>query len=240
MPSLVFDIETVGEDYSKMDKKTKEALTYWIERESMSEAEYKKNVDRVKDRLGLSPMTGEIVSIAVYNPDTQKGAVYFQDPGKKTKAFNEKGVEFVPTDEKGILESFWKVAEKYDEFVTYNGQSFDVPFIIVRSMVNKVMPTKNIMSNRYYRSQDPKAKHVDLMDQFTFYGAVFSRPKLHMVCRVLGITSPKSEGVDGGDVAKMFAKGYCKEIAKYNVRDVVATSEVYKVWRKYVKFNYSS
>jgi len=238
MPSLVFDIETVGEDFNKMDKMTKEALTYWIERESMGEAEYKKNVDRVKDRLGLSPLTGEVVSIAVYNPDTKKGAVYYQAPGKKIKNFTQKGIEFVCTDEKGILKNSWSVAEKYDEFVTYNGQSFDFPFVITRSAIHKVKPTKNAMSNRYYRSQDLKAKHVDLMDQITFYGAVYNKPKLHLVCRAFGVTSPKEKGIAGGDVAKLFAKGYFKEIAEYNVRDVIATAAVYEIWRKYFKFGY--
>ncbi len=238
MPSLVFDIETVGESFKEMDEITKEALTYWIERESMSEAEYKKNVDRVEDRLGLSPLTGKIVSIAVYNPDTKKGAVYYQAPGKKIKKFKRQGVEFVCTDEKGILENFWAVAEKYDEFVTYNGRSFDFPFIIIRSAVHKIRPTKNAMSNRYYRSQDLKAKQVDLMDQMTFYGAVANRPKLHLVCRAFGIASPKNEGVAGGDVAKLFAKGYYKEIAEYNLRDVIATAAVYEIWRRYFKFHY--
>ncbi|MBU2025747.1 ribonuclease H-like domain-containing protein [Patescibacteria group bacterium] len=238
MPSLVFDIETIGEDYQKMDKETKQALTYWIERESMSETEYKKNVDRVKERLGLSPLTGQIVSIAIYNPDTQKGAVYFQAPGKKIRNPKKRNIEFVAADEKTILKNFWTAAEKYDEFVTYNGQSFDVPFIIIRSAVNRVKPTKNIMSNRYYRSQDLKAKHVDLMDQMTFYGAVYSKPKLQLVCRAFGVKSPKDQGISGNDVGKLFQKGYYLEIAKYNMRDVIATARLYKIWREYFKFEY--
>lgn len=235
MPSLVFDIETVGEDFTKIDAATKEALTHWIERESMSSTEYKKNVDKVKDRLGLSPLTGKIVSIAVYNPDTKKGAVYFQAPGKKIASFNKGDIEFVATDEQGILKNFWAAAVKYEEFVTYNGHCFDVPFIITRSAVNRIRPTKNLMSNRYYRSQYINAKHVDLMDQMTFYGAVQNRPKLHLVCRAFGIKSPKDEGVAGGDVAKLFQKGYYQKIAEYNVRDVVATAELYKYWREYIK-----
>jgi DNA polymerase elongation subunit (family B) len=238
MSSLVFDIETVGEDFKKMDKETQEALTYWIERESMGETEYKKNVDRVKERLGLSPLTGRVVSVALVNPDTNKGAVYFSAPNQKIKDFKKGEVEFVVTTEKGILERFWAAAEKYDEFVTYNGHSFDVPFLIMRSMAHKIKPTKNIMSNRYYRSQDPKARHVDLMDQFTFYGAVPNRPKLHLVCRALGIKSPKEEGISGADVAKLFAKGYYKKIAEYNLRDTLATASVYRAWREYLRFGY--
>jgi uncharacterized protein YprB with RNaseH-like and TPR domain len=172
------------------------------------------------------------------NPDTNKGAVYFSAPNQKIKDFKKGEVEFVVTTEKGILERFWAAAEKYDEFVTYNGHSFDVPFLIMRSMAHKIKPTKNIMSNRYYRSQDPKARHVDLMDQFTFYGAVPNRPKLHLVCRALGIKSPKEEGISGADVAKLFAKGYYKKIAEYNLRDTLATASVYRAWREYLRFGY--
>jgi len=238
MASIVFDIETVGENFDRMDKETKEALTYWIERESMSETEYKKNIDKVKERLGLSPLTGQIVSIALYNPDSKKGAVYFQSPKINEKPHEKQGVKFVPGDEKTILENFWKASRNYKEFISYNGKSFDVPYIIIRSTVNKVKPAKNLMSNRYYRSQDPKAKHVDLMDELTFYGAVQSRPKLHMACRAFNIESPKMEGVSGGDVAALFEAKKYKQIANYNLRDVIATGKLYEKWRKYIKFEY--
>ncbi|MBD3299737.1 MAG: hypothetical protein GF347_00090 [Candidatus Moranbacteria bacterium] len=238
MYSLVLDIETFGENYDKMDKKTKEALTYWIERESLSETEYKKNIDKVKDRLALSPYTGKIVSIALLNPETSRGAVYFQAPKIKIKPYEKKGVKFICGTEKELLENFWQTAEKYNEFVTFNGQGFDIPYLIIRSAVNKVKPSKNLMSNRYYRSQDPKAKHVDLMDQLTFYGAVYSRPNLHLVCRAFGVKSPKEEDISGQDVAKLFKLGQYKKIAEYNLRDVIATAELYKRWKEFIKFEY--
>ena len=238
MPTLVFDIETSGENFDGMDKETKEALTYWIERESMSETEYKKNIDKVKERLGLSPFTGEIVSIALMNPETKKGAVFFQSPKIKIKNYEKKGIKFEALTEKQILDKFWNYAQKYSEFVTYNGNSFDLPYIIIRSAINQVKPTKNLMSNRYYRSQDPKAKHVDLLDQLTFYGAVMSKPKLHIVCRAFGIKSPKTDGVSGSDVASLFKNANYKKIAEYNVLDVAATSELYQYWKKFIKFEY--
>jgi len=44
---------------------------------------------------------------------------------------------------------------------------------------------------------------------------------------LLGITSPKIEGVKGGDVKELFKTREYLTIAKYNTRDLVATKELY-------------
>jgi len=48
---------------------------------------------------------------------------------------------------------------------------------------------------------------------------------------VFGIDSPKAEGVTGMDVNDLMAAGRYKEIAEYCVRDVVATTRLYEIWR---------
>ena len=35
--------------------------------------------------------------------------------------------------EKEMLESFWRVAKYVDQFITFNGRNFDVPFLMMRS-----------------------------------------------------------------------------------------------------------
>jgi len=75
-----------------------------------------------------------------------------------------------------------------------------------------------------------------LLDQLTFYGATRKKPSLHLACRAFGIKSPKSEGVTGDDVAKLFKEKKFVEIACYNVRDLEATRSLYEYWRSYLKF----
>lgn len=55
MPDLIFDIETVGEDFSAMDETTKESLTRWIKREAYSEAKYPSQLQDLEDGLGIPP-----------------------------------------------------------------------------------------------------------------------------------------------------------------------------------------
>jgi 3'-5' exonuclease len=234
-PKLIFDIETIGENWDEMDETTQKALTHWLKKDAYSEEAYKSALLDIKNGLGLSPFTGQIVAIGVLEVETNKGAVYYQSPEKAVEDFEEDGIKYKAMDEKDMLTKFWQGAINYSEFISFNGRGFDVPFLMIRSAIHGIKPTKDLMSNRYLSSQKFNALHIDLMDQLTFYGAVQRRPKLHMVCRSFGLKSPKEDGVDGDEVQPLFkAKEYLK-IAKYNAADLRATREVYKKWDEYIK-----
>lgn len=235
MPKLIFDIETIGENFDELDSATQEVLTKWIKKDSESEEEYVKALEELKSGLGFSPLTGQIVAIGVLDYDKNQGVVYFQAPGENFKEFQEDNITFKPCAEKEMLENFWKGAEKYNEFITFNGRGFDAPFLAVRSAVHKIKATKDLMSNRYLNSQKFGATHVDLFDQLTFYGATRRKGGLHLWCRAFGITSPKAQGVTGDDVAQLFKEKKYKEIARYNVGDLIATKELYDYWKNYIK-----
>lgn len=235
MPKLIFDIETIGENFDELDSATQEVLTKWIKKDSEGEEEYVKALEELKSGLGFSPLTGQIVAIGVLDYDKNQGVVYFQAPGENFKEFQEDNITFKPCAEKEMLENFWKGAEKYNEFITFNGRGFDAPFLAVRSAVHKIKATKDLMSNRYLNSQKFGATHVDLFDQLTFYGATRRKGGLHLWCRAFGITSPKAQGVTGDDVAQLFKEKKYKEIARYNVGDLIATKELYDYWKNYIK-----
>ena len=154
MPKLIFDIETIGENFDELDQATQEVLTKWIKKDSESEEEYVKALEELKSGLGFSPLTGQIVAIGVLDYDKNQGVVYFQAPGENLKDFQEENITFKPCTEKEMLENFWKGAEKYNEFITFNGRGFDAPFLAVRSAVHKIKATKDLMSNRYLNSQN--------------------------------------------------------------------------------------
>jgi DNA polymerase elongation subunit (family B) len=235
MATLVFDIETIGESWEDLDAVTQKMLTRWVHHSSLSEKQKETEIETIKNGLGFSPLTGEIVAIGMLDYEKNKSAVYFQAPEAGLTNFEEDGVVYKPMTEQAMLEGFWRVAEQYDQFVSFNGRGFDVPFLNVRSAVHKLRPSKDLMSNRYLGSQKFGAKHFDLQDLLSFYGSVQKRPSLHLACRAFGITSPKEEGVDGDDVTRLFAEKKFVDIAKYNVRDIMATKDLYRVWEKYVK-----
>ncbi|MFH1790015.1 MAG: ribonuclease H-like domain-containing protein [bacterium] len=256
MPTLIFDIETIGENFDSMDETTQSVLTRWVDRDVSDKKEKKDKIQEIKNSTALSPLTGEIVAIGVLDSATKNGAVYYQSPetqanesqmqilvnqialsddkidGNKKK---EGVIKLKPMSEKEMLEQFWQLAIKYDAFVSFNGRSFDVPFMLLRSAIHKIIPSKDLMSNRYLNSQKFNAKHIDLFDQFSFYGSAGRKGNLHLFCRAFGIKSPK-QGVCGSDVGNFFAKRKYKEIAEYNVGDIVATDELYQYWEKYLRF----
>ena len=180
-------------------------------KDSESGEEYERALEELKSGLGFSPLTGQIVAIGVLDYDKNQGVVYFQAPGENFKEFQEGNVTFKPCLEKEMLENFWKGAEKYNEFITFNGRGFDAPFLAVRSAVHKIKATKDLMSNRYLNSQKFGAVHIDLFDQLTFYGATRRKGGLHLWCRAFGITSPKAQGVTGDDVAQLFKEKNTKK-----------------------------
>jgi uncharacterized protein YprB with RNaseH-like and TPR domain len=219
---LVIDIETIGTDFDSMDDISKEYILKFADTED--------DIRAAKEGLGLSPLTAEIVAIGMLNPDSNRGAVYYQSPDVPQESLEEDGIEYAADTEEGILRRFWDTVKHYDQIITFNGRGFDAPFLILRSAIHAIKPTKELMPNRYNIS------HTDLIDVLTFYGAVRRKFSLHMWCRAFGIKSPKEEGVTGYEVPQLFKEQQYLTIAKYCVGDLYATKELFEYWNKYVKF----
>ncbi|HTY39574.1 MAG TPA: ribonuclease H-like domain-containing protein [Candidatus Paceibacterota bacterium] len=233
---LVLDIETIGEDFDALDHATQENLTRWIQRESESEEVYKLALEDLKNGLGFSPLTGEIVAIGMLDFYKNEGAVYYQAPGKKPEETKADGMTFKAMTEEEMLKKFWEVAKQYQVFITFNGRSFDIPFLVTRSAIHDIRPTKDLMRGRYLYQHQPDALHIDLLEQLTFYGASRKKGSLHLWCRAFGIESPKAAGVTGDDVAPLFKAKKYLDIARYNVGDLRATRALYERWEKYLSF----
>jgi DNA polymerase elongation subunit (family B) len=236
MRTLVFDIETIGEEWDDFDETTQHMLTRWIDRTAKTDEEHSSELADLKDGLGFSPLTGSIVVIGLYDLEQEKGVVYYRSRDEKAEDLSEGSVILKVRSEKEMLEDFWNGAKAYDTFVTFNGRGFDVPFLLLRSAILGVAPTRDLMDGRYLYQQK-SAKHIDLADQLSFYGAVFRKASLHLYCRAFGIESPKVGGVTGDDVSALFREGKYETIARYNVRDIVATAQLYKKWQQYLSLS---
>ena len=128
-----------------------------------------------------------------------------------------------------ILEKFWQLIASCGQIVTFNGRAFDCPFILIRSAVHRIKPTRDLLPNRY------AASHIDLCDQLTFYGAMKRRFSLDMWCRTFGIKSSKDEGITGAGVKDFYEAGRYVDIARYCARDIRATGELFHIWEQYLK-----
>ena len=223
MSRIIIDIETVGKDFESLDTATQEYLLRYAETENEKE--------EIKDRLSFYPQTAEIVTIGLLDPDKHKGYVFFQTSGNPLLPFEEDTIWYETGDEKKILEKFWSIIKDYKQFITFNGRSFDCPFLLIRSAVHKIKPARDLMPNRYNDT------HIDLLDQLTFFGASRRRFSLDMWCRVFGIKSPKEDGITGYEVKDLFKAGRCLDIARYCVGDLRATGELLRYWETYIKFS---
>ncbi len=221
MGRIIFDIETAGCDFNTLDPAVQDYLLKWTETSE--------DIEKVKESLSFYPHTAQIIALGMLNPDTNKGRVYFQSPNQKIATFEEDGILFQSASESEILIGFWSTIRSYDRFITFNGRSFDCPFIMIRSAINRIKPTRELIPNRY------SDIHIDLLEQLTFYGAAKRRFSLDMWCRTFNIKSPKSDGITGYDVKAIFDSGRYIEIARYCVGDLIATKELLLIWENYIK-----
>ncbi|MEX0594779.1 MAG: ribonuclease H-like domain-containing protein [Patescibacteria group bacterium] len=231
MSALILDIETAGFPANKFDKATTKLIQQKLLKELADDPD--KNAEEF---FGLSPYTGQIVAIGTVDSESKRGAVYYLDPTGNTDDKEQEGVVFRSfITEAELLAKFWDLADKYDTFVTFNGRTFDLPFLNIRSAINKIKPSKDLMQGRYLYQQRG-VTHIDVYDQLTYYGGFrfTTGGSLHMACQAFGISTPKEGDVDGSKVTPMFEAGRYREIAEYNARDIRATKELYSFWRNYL------
>lgn len=221
MSQVVFDIETIGVEFDNLSEE--------VQKYVLKDAEDEKKVKEAKEKLGLSPLTGEIVAICLINPETGKGRTYFQAPDKEIKPFVEDDIEYQALTEKEILEKFWQEIKNYNQFITFNGRKFDCPFIMLRSGALKVLPSRNLIPYRYSDQE-----HIDLLDQLTFYDA-FRKFSLDFYCKSFNLEAGKMKGMSGDKVQDYFKKGKYLEIARYCSLDVKATTQLFERWEKYIR-----
>ncbi len=231
---LVFDVEFAGENWDDFDEITQKDLLKAAPDKKEDPKGYAKEVEEVKDKLVFSPLTGFVIAIGVYDIDTEKGAVYYQDPTGKQKYSEEGDIKFVPMTEAEMLVKFWALAETADEFISFFGRRSDVPYLNIRSAIHGIRPSKDLVSNRFNSSKYPGAVHYDLAELLSFYGTAMYRGSLHRWCRAFGIESPKGD-MDGSQVGDYFKAGKGLEIAKYNVADLKATAALFHKWDQYLR-----
>jgi 3'-5' exonuclease len=218
MKRLVIDIETVGTPWEEHDPYVREYLI-----KGMNEAE----AEEEKRRGALSPFTGRIVTIGVVNVDSGRACAFIEVPDQEELVTErDESRTYISGSEKAILEKFWELLGENDRFVTFNGRQFDGPFIMIRSAIHGIVPKRDLVGVRY--SYHP---NCDLRDALLFKGTLNTRQvrfNLDLACKTFGISSSKSDGMDGRAVETLYRAGDYRAIADYCLEDVRATAELYQ------------
>lgn len=226
MRSIIFDIETCAYSFETLSESQREYLLRYAEKERLPQVREEKINEAIR-YLSLYPFTAKVIALGIFDVEKEKSFVYYENCNHEEWESHESGVHYKGLTESEILNSFWRIVDASDRVITFNGRGFDIPFIMLRSALHKIKPAKNLMTNRY-----DTTSHVDLLDQFTFYGMI-RKFNLDFYCRSFGIESPKSRGISGIDVKNFYEAGRIKDIAVYCGLDVRATFQLYKIWENF-------
>ncbi|MCX6140970.1 MAG: ribonuclease H-like domain-containing protein [Candidatus Kapabacteria bacterium] len=238
---LVFDLETVGHGLDVFDDVQKEYLL----RGTTTDEEREKKIGE----FALCPFTGRIVCIGmqmltrVGDEWKAKRVAYSVDPtmddGQPARQeVLPSGATWYLSSERTMLENFWKLMTHHRgiTLVSFNGRNFDAPWLLLRSAVLGLRPSKNLMDGTKFNYSG----HIDLIDRLTFFQGSASgatrRFNFDFYAKSFGITSPKSEGVDGSKVGVLFEAGNHDVIAEYCLRDVTATWDLFVKWDSLLRF----
>jgi 3'-5' exonuclease len=130
--------------------------------------------------------------------------------------------------ERILLEDFSALVGKARPvLVTYNGRSFDLPVIALRSLCH------GISLGWYYREKNVRYRyseegHLDLCDWLADHGATRSG-SLDALTRLIGL--PGKVGVDGSQVEPLYRAGELAAIQRYCLQDVTQTALLFLRFR---------
>lgn len=215
---VVFDIETYAPPADKIDPQLLQAAT----RHCQNDAERQDQLSK----LGLSPATGEVACVGLFDyVRVRPGLFYRSDLGNIDKlapviwkGHNADIQLHAKANERELLAAVWGVLEKFDCLVTFNGRSFDYPFLMQRSFLLNVPVQRHLFANRYKTDQ-----HFDLCDYLSGFGSS-RRMSLDLLSRAAGLVSPKDDGLDGSKVSSAIDAGQLKAVGDYCMRDVMTTA----------------
>ena len=224
---IVFDIETAPYPIETFTESQQEFLFRYAEKEKDEELKKEKKDEAIR-YLSLYPFTAKVIAVGFHDVLNEKTFVYYESNEKEEWHSDDKKINYKGLKEEDILKSFWRIVEASYKFITFNGRYFDIPFLMIRSAIKRIKPSKNLNTSRY-----DKKLHIDLLEQLTYYGLT-KKFNLDFYCQAFGIESPKSKGISGMEVKNLYEAGKIKEIAIYCGKDVIATNELYKIWKEYL------
>jgi predicted PolB exonuclease-like 3'-5' exonuclease len=170
----------------------------------------------------LSAASGRVVSIAV-----QVGPLpEFTVPGSHLHE-HVFGIEADGREqpEAEALRGFLKLMANFDaetdDIVGHNVVAFDLPFIFQRCLVHgiPVPPFVNLAEYSVRGVFDTMRK---------WWGGARNHVSLDDVAWALGLTSSKTDEVEGSKVFDLYYAGRLKEIREYNLNDVRLTRKIYE------------
>ncbi len=132
------------------------------------------------------------------------------------ESYRFEGLRVLSGSEPEILAEFWRLAEGA-KLVSFNGRHFDLPVLEARSLRHGLALPWYFASGSL---RDDRELHLDLLE-FLSNGEPRNRARLDDYCKLVGL--PGKMGIDGAQVASLFADRRVEELSAYCATDVLQT-----------------
>lgn len=177
------------------------------------------------DRTALDWSFGRIVCIGL-SIGGRAGAVGFvgNDEAAATAAAAPQELCWAGADEAELLTQFWKTVMPDDYLIGHNLLGFDLPYIMGRSVIARVKPSRHIDLRRYRTDTI-----FDTMQVWCGWDAG-KYPKLDTLAAIMGF---EGKSGSGAQVAGWAAAGEWEKIKDYCLDDVRITRRVYERMKEY-------
>jgi len=145
--------------------------------------------------------------------------------GNVTDDYILRSVESLALDdysEERLVRDFWARSERFAGcLVSFNGRRFDLPVLELQALRYAIAAPAHFTAPGAARLRYSDARHLDLMDFITNYGAFQVRGGMNLLLRMIGM--PGKTAMDGSQVQEAYEAGRLAEIHRYCRRDVIQT-----------------
>lgn len=211
---IFFDLEMASGEKKLDPKSSFFKIFQWKNRNKETDElpTVKETQELYQKKAALDAISGKIVSGV---------CGYCKDNKIHIKAFSG--------DEKDVVGGVVNLFEKSKRMIVgFNSNGFDLPYLRRRHSILKLGPypeTFNDVGKKPWTMDHT----IDLMDLFK--GSGFYTSSLDELCWAYDVKSPKTGDVKGSEVSKVFYEGGIEQIVEYNIRDVVATINLFRALR---------
>lgn len=173
-----------------------------------------------QERLEASGGTSDFIAVSFHVPV----AIGIARVGSDLRLQELAALDAPRYDPREMTSLFWRGVQVYKDaaLVDFNGRSFDLPLLTLAAF------RFGISCPRYFDDPDRfgfryrfTAKHVDLLEWLTEYGAYRLKGGLNLMAKMLG--KPGKLDTRGDQVAEMYRRGKVQEINDYCLHDVLDT-----------------
>ena len=231
---LVIDIEPVPDT---TDKAYTAYKTVALSRKGLKDPEKIESAKKtvIRDKFALNPLTGKILCCGLMsnvNLDEAPLSSMLEHPfDEKKTSENVKIIYysiFYEDDEKKLITNILHYMQRYldngNRIITYNGNSFDIPFITRRAILNNIphpdrFPTLAELTNKY-----APRHHLDLHQFLNPNYGEFS--KLNEWAYLIGATTELAS--DSNKVYEWYLSNQKDKIINHCLSDIIKTYLLYE------------